>query len=360
MNTSDQLVAYIRSADPLGEADLDGWPDEATTHRVIDRIVASDPYDSVVDPAAEPVAGRARPRRVLTPLAGVLVLAVAGTGIAFATGILGGPAPDPVKAHLAELDRGIPADLRYNADVEGARAVAAADGGALYYAVLADGGYCLEVTSDGTTPRGASCVPAARLGSLPLDVIAPIAGQGSGPLFVAGRANDRHVSRLQARFSDGTTIAIPFGLDRSWLLAVPEPQRASALADGLSVLALDDSGATVTTVSVPPLRDDDPTGTAHDGELPLVLTTTSDGSDFTLVLGIAGRVNVPGAVNLELRFPDGTHLAVPTSNGRFDLVLPGNRQHDFARAAGTLVALQDGVVVATARVGSVAYWRAHG
>src|SRR5439155_83532 len=63
---------------------------------------------------------RGRNRLVAVDAAGVLV----GGTAAAATTILGRPAPDPVRAHLAELDEGMPPDLRYNPDLSNARAVA--------------------------------------------------------------------------------------------------------------------------------------------------------------------------------------------------------------------------------------------
>lgn len=341
---TDALLELVRAADPLDPAELASW---SASDRLLARAFAS--------PAEE----LPRHRRLLPIAVGVLAASAGTVAVAVATGVLGGPAPDPVKAHLAELDRGIPADLRYDADVEHARTVAATGSGALYLADLADGGYCIEVASTGGSPRGASCVPRARLEGLKLDVTAPIAVDAQAPLLVGGRANDPRIARVFARYTDGTVADIPFGLDRAWLLEVPDAQRATALAKGVTVVGVDSTGTAVSTVHVPALRDDDPRGTAHDGKDPLVLTTTSDGEDLTRVLGIQGRVNLSGVITLQLSFPDGTMLAVPVAaDGTYRVALPADRQDDFASAPGTLVALREGEVVASRPVLSVAGWRA--
>ena len=111
---------------------------------------------------------------------------------------------------------------------------------------------------------------------------------------------------------------------------------------------------------MPPLRDDDPLGTAHDAKQPIVVDTVSDGDDLTLVLAVRGRVNIRGDVQLSLRYPDGATTAVPVSDGgAFRVAIPADRQDAFADRPGRLVATRDGDVVATAPVASVAWWRAH-
>lgn len=109
---------------------------------------------------------------------------------------------------------------------------------------------------------------------------------------------------------------------------------------------------------LPPLRDD------YDAKLdekqPIFVSTVSNGSDFTLVLGIEGRVNVNGFTTLELAYPDGTTVAIPTKfDGSYRFDLPTDRRDDFARAFGVLTARDpNGRPLATAPVASVAAWRA--
>jgi hypothetical protein len=256
----------------------------------------------------------------------------------------------------------MPADLRYDPDLDHARAVAASGAATLYLADLADGGYCIEVATQGSRPRGASCVQSGRLASLPLDVTAPIPDSDTASLVVAGRANDERIATLEARYADGAVTRVDFGLDRAWLTTVPASERRTALTSGVTVVGLDPAGTTVATVRVPPLHDDDPLGTAHDADQPLVVTTTSDSDDLTRVLAVAGRVDLAAPVHLAIRFPDGAELAVPiAADGTFNVRLPSARQDDFATTPGILVAVRDGATVASKPIWSVAAWRAaHG
>jgi hypothetical protein len=353
MTEPNQLLERVRAADPLDSAEVDAWWDGPGAPLVLDRVYAADSTDQTAAVAR-------RPGRRVGWIAVAVLLGSGGTvGVAAAAGLLGSPAPDPVTAHLAELDAGLPSDLRYDPDLSHARAGAATDTATLYLADLADGGYCIEVASQVSRPRGASCVPAADLAGLPLDVTAPIPHDDTSPLIVGGRANDERISTIQARYADGVTTRVEFGLDRAWLLEVPETEHLSTLTSGVTITGLDNSGSTVATVQVPALHDDDPLGTAHDTDQPLVVTTISDGRDLTKVLGVHGQVNLTGSVQLQLRFPDGSHLDVPVDDdGTFRLTLPVDRQDDFARSAGSLVALRDGTVVASRPIYSVAARRA--
>jgi hypothetical protein len=176
-------------------------------------------------------------------------------------------------------------------------------------------------------------------------------------LLVGGRANDPRVVEVRVQYADGRSDTVDFGLDRSWLLEVPDGERVTALDSGLHIVALDADGAVVARETVPPLRDDDPLGTAHD-DAPIVSSTISDGHDLTLVLGIEGRVNVSPPVRLTLRYPDGTTIDVRVAaDGTFHLMLPAARQDDFATRPGLLKVIEHGDVVGTTPVGSVAYWR---
>jgi hypothetical protein len=350
MTTTD-VALLVRRTDPLDDGEAERWAASPAARAILAGVVAS---QARVEPPAQ------RRRRPVRVLATVVVVGAASTATAFATGLLGGPAPDRVKEHLAELDRGMPADLRYNPDLDHARAVAATASGALYLADTDDGGYCLEVVSGTDRPRGATCVPGTELAAHPLEVTAPIPDGDASPLLVGGRANDDGIATVRATYADGTSTTVPFGLDRSWLLEVPARHQSSALADGIVISGVDSDGTTVARAAVPALRDDDPTGTKHDAEQPIVATTRSDGDDLSLVLGVEGRVNLPGPVRLTLRYPDGTTVPVPlTDNGSFRLLLPTSRQDDFATRAGALVATRHGAVVATTPIASVAYWRGH-
>lgn len=346
MNSSDEVVEMVRLADPLTEAELRAWTAKAGDGLLLDIM-------------SKATARPARRRRSRAPIALAIAVATGVTGVAAASGLLGGSAPDRVKEHLAELDAGMPADLRIRPDVERARSVAASASGVLYLAQLADGGYCMEVVSDGDQPRGAACVASADLSSRPLEVTAPIPAGNGAAILVGGRINADRIVAVQLRYADGIALSVPLGLDRAWLAEVPDRQRESAFSAGVVVAGLDGNGDVVTTVKVPPLRDDDPSGTAHDDSRPIVVTTISDGSDFTLVSGVEGRVNIEGATRVQLRYPDGTTTPIGMGkDGRFALVLPADRQDDLDRVPGALVALDShGRVIATAPIASVSYWR---
>lgn len=346
MNRLDEVVDMVRLADPLDETEVRAW-----TARAADGLL--------LDVLSKPTAGPTRRHRSRAPIALAIAVATGATGVAAASGLLGGPAPDRVKEHLAELDAGMPADLRLKPDVERARSVAAVASGVLYLAELADGGYCLEVVSDGDRPRGAACVPSAELLSRPLEVTAPIPAGDDAPILVGGRINADRIVAVQLRYADGVAGSVPLGLDRAWLAEVPDGERESAFSKGVVVAGLDGYGHVVATVDVAPLRDDDATGTAHDAARPIVATTISDGRDFTLVRGIEGRVNVDGAATAHLRYPDGTTAPIVIfADGRFTVVLPADRQGDLDRVPGSLVVLdRRGRVIASAPIASVSYWR---
>ena len=115
-------------------------------------------------------------------------------------------------------------------------------------------------------------------------------------------------------------------------------------------------GRDVSTLAVPPLRDDDPDGTAHDREQPVFVSTISTGVDLTLVLGIEGSVNVAGATTLELEYTDGTISEITLApDGSYRFMIPPDRQHDFATSSGKLVAHDaGGQIVASVSLTSVA------
>jgi hypothetical protein len=128
-------------------------------------------------------------------------------------------------------------------------------------------------------------------------------------LVVAGRANDPRIDAVRVTFPNGAEAPVPLERDRAWLLQIPDDQKAAVLARGLVVRGTDRAGGTVASQTLPPFADDDPSGTAHDGEHALVVETISDSRDFARVLGIRGRVNATGSVALHFEFPDGTQLA---------------------------------------------------
>ena len=345
----DELLSLVREADPLDPAELRNWAESRDREQVLRTVCAT---------AAEPARMRRRRRSRLVAVAVAAVL-VGGATAAAAT-VLGRPAPDPVRAHLAELDRGLPPDLRDNPNLNNAHAVAATASGALYAADLPDGGYCIEATSAHDQPRGATCVRASQASARPVEVLAPIPPNDHAPLLIGGRLNRSDLKSLEVGFGGGTASPVRLGLDRYFLIQVPATDQAAALSDGAQLTAINSHRQVAARVPVPPLRDSDPQGNAHDQQQPIYVTTISNGTDLTLVFGIEGQVNLLGYTTLELTYPDGTVVRIPTDlHGRYHFTLPPDRRDDFTRSFGVLTARNAaGKALGTTPVGSVAAWRA--
>jgi hypothetical protein len=229
----------------------------------------------------------------------------------------------------------MPPDLRYNPDLSNARAVAATPSGTLYAADLPDGGYCIEAASTDDQPRGGTCIRAAEASAQPIEVLAPIAQDDDAPLLIGGRLNSADLDTLEVAYEGGAASPVPLGLDRYFLIEVPAADKAAALDYGAQLTALDAEGRVAARQHIPPLRDTDPKGTAFDRKQPIYVSTISDDSDFTLVLGIEGRVNIPRYATLELTYPDGTVIRIPTdADGRYSFEFPRARRDDFARSFG--------------------------
>ena len=344
MSTMDSVLERVRQADPISEIDLRQWSASAEARQLFDLVVDSS------------VVVRPRRHRARWLAGGVVVVTGAVATAAAASGVLGGPAPDPIRAHLAGLDAGMPQDLRLNPDVEHAMAVASTTSGVLYAADLKDGGYCIEVASEGDKPRGAACVTAAHLRDRAIEVTAPIPSGPAAALLVGGRINDSSVERVVVRNPDGTSNDVALGLARYWLVEVPDSVRAVALANGVQIAGVDTDGQDVSTLAVPPLRDEDPDGTALDRAQPVFVSTISTGDDLTLVLGVEGSVNAKGATTLELQYPDSTTADIALSpDGSYRFMIPPDRQSDFASSSGRLIARDaSGQVVASVSFSSVA------
>ncbi|MEO8267223.1 MAG: hypothetical protein ABI706_17105 [Ilumatobacteraceae bacterium] len=344
MSTMDSVLERVRRVDPIREIDLYQWGTSAEARRVFDFVVSSS------------VVGRPRRHRARWLAGGAVVVTGAFATAAAASGVLGGPAPDPIRAHLAALDDGLPQDLRLNPDVEHAMAVASTASGVLYAADLKEGGYCIEIATEGDRPRGAACVTAARVGDRAIEVTAPIPSGPTAALLVGGRINDSRVERVVVRYPDGTSNDVVLGLARYWLVEVPDSVRSVALTDGVQIAGVDAGGLDVSTLAVPPLRDEDPDGTALDRAQPVFVSTISTGDDLTLVLGVEGSVNAAGATTLELEYPGGTSAGIALApDGSYRFMIPPDRQSDFESSSGKLIARDaSGQIVASVSFSSVA------
>ena len=345
MITTEAVLHAVREADPIDMPDVHHWATSEEARLVFDRIVGSDV--GVVRPF---------PHRRAKWIGGAAAVTVAIGSAAAASGVLGDPAPEPIRAHIAAVDEGLPDDLRLNPDVEHATAVATTAAGVLYAADVTGGGYCYEIATEGDRPRGAVCVRPDQVTARAIEVTAPIPADAAAPLLVAGRINDAAVERIVARYSNGTSEDIALGLGGYWMIEVPDAARQVALTDGLEIVGLGTDGAELAVQPVPPLADEDPTGTAHDAEQPIFVSTFSDEHDLTLVLGLEGSVNAEGATTLELQYPDGTISEIALApDGTYQYTLPPERQSDLAAAWAQLTARDaNGAVVATASFSSVA------
>lgn len=346
--TGDVVTKLLMDADPAARRDGMGWAASPQGDAVLRRIMAGEPV------AAGPVRTGRSGLKVLLIAATLLLAAAAG---AVAGEVLGRPAPPDVRRDIANVDQGMPADLRSNPDVQNARLAAVSPDASLYYATLVDGGYCFEILTDAEAGRGAICTPGSAVGSLPIEITVPFTDPitASSPIVVGGRVNVP-ASSLEARFADGRSEQIALGADLFYLFDVPGDELAGGHASGFELIARDATGAVSGSARVPGSDTRSPEET--DRLMPIFVSTISTHEDFSKVLGVEGRVNVGGATRLELRYPDGTTALIPVDGrGRYHYLLPSGRQDDLARRAGTLTAYDvNGNQLATAPLASVAYW----
>lgn len=298
---------------------------------------------------------RGRARAAAAIAAGALALA---GGAVAAQRLLGSPAPASVQADLAGVDVGLPADIRLLPDATHARAVATDGDSVLFAADLPGGGYCTEIVTDDSRPRGVTCADASDVASRSIgvsvpsdDTIAPDA-----PVTLGGRVDAPRGSRLVVTYGDGAnTDEIPLSPERFFVFDVPSAHRALARAGTIRLTAFDDSRRQVGEATIPA---DWSRPAVPDSTQPLFVSTKSDSADFTKVYGIEGHVGVAGATRLELRYADGSVTQVPLDNdGTFNAAIADDRVDAFMRPQ-VLVALDaNGVVLATAHIAAVAYWR---
>ncbi len=301
---------------------------------------------------------RSRRRRLtrITAVACAGSLIVAGAGLGAAV-LLGWPAPLHVRNELAAVDRGLPADLRLNPDVEHATAVASTATATLYAASLKDGGSCTEIVTAGDRARGARCTTGAELTRRALDVTLP-SDEGAGPespVVLGGRINPAEGSSLAAVYADGSSDTVELGEGRYFLFEVPAEHLSSVHASGLELVARDSGGSVVARSSIPADWDDP---AVPDSMVPLYVSTRSDESDFTKVYGLEGHVSAEGAATLELDYGDGTRVSIPIQpDGSYAYTVPADRIDDFMQPRTLEARAGNGEVVASAPVAAVAYWR---
>jgi hypothetical protein len=350
-----EIDDLVREADPITVEDKERWMRSPATGAIRTRIAAGSRHP---EPRPDRVGRRSRVRVLV--LAAVALMAI-GAAAATATILLGEPAPPAVKRDIAGVDAGFPADLRLNPDVANARSVASAGTSVLYFAQLKDGGHCTELVTSGV-PRGAVCHTAQQVESMPVEVTIPFTNPvtKASPVTLGGRVNADGASSLEIRYGDGSVDPITLGTDGFFVFEVPSAHLAVVHGSDFELVALAQDGTEAASLDVPAVGEE-PAGPIED-PAPITVDTISDGSDFTLVLGVRGRVNAEGAVSLEFRYPDGTIVSVTLmEDGSYDFDIPTARQGDLLHAPGTLIARDaGGQEVASVPVASVAFWRIHG
>ena len=351
------VLEMVKRANPVDSQGVEAWIETDAPARIRSQIEdAAFRADRPWTDAAPRSRRMSRGIRVAGLAAALLLV---GGGIAGAAAVLlGRPAPQGVKEDLRGLDAGLPADIRLNPDVANARSVAATPTTTLYYAELRNGGYCTEiVTTSG--PRGANCITSTQISNVPIEVSVPTSDpqSSSTPVSIGGRVNVDGAVTLSIVYADGSEDPISFGEDHFYVFDVPGSRLATVHAVGFELIGRDASGSVVARGSVPADFDQ----VESDDHQPIFVSTISDGSDLTKVLGVEGTVNVDGAVSLELVYPDGSRVDLPLrSDGSYRFDLPADRVGDLYHVPGQLIARDaSGKVVARARVAAVAYWRAH-
>lgn len=297
-------------------------------------------------------------RRKLRAAAIACVAALVVAGAAFGTAtLLGWPAPEHVKRELDAVDRGLPQDLRLNPDVEHASAVASTGSSTLYAAALKDGGRCTELVTPDDRGRGATCTTGSEQVARPIEVTVPSDDRAGdeGPVVFAGRLNAARGAELEIAYEDEGIDAIPLGEDRYFVFEVPAERRASAHASGFRLIARDDEGSIIATISVPADWDDE---AVPDEAAALFVSTRSDESDLTKVYGLEGHVSAEGAASLELDYGDGDRVPIAIEpDGSFEYTVPQNRVDDFMEPRQLVARDRAGTVIVSRPVAAVAYWR---
>jgi hypothetical protein len=312
-------------------------------------------------PAARRLAAARRGRRRAVRIAAVTgaTLALAGSAAVAGFDILGSPAPPAVRQDLLDVDRGMPADLRLNPDVENARAVAATDDSVVYFARLAGGGYCAELVTRGAQPRGAVCSTDDGADRSGMSVTVPFTDPvtDDSPVTVSGSVARAGATSVELVYPDGGSDSVELGRERFFVADVPDAHLAAVHRHGLLLVARDGDGEAIAQAAIstdaitPPSEAERP----HD---PIEIDTVSTEADLTLVLRVRGSLHVDGVDHLTLRYPDGTTVRIDPRSNRFDYAVPRPRQDDLM-TPGTLTALdRRGTVLAERPVAAVAYWHA--
>jgi hypothetical protein len=174
-------------------------------------------------------------------------------------------------------------------------------------------------------------------------------------LRAMGMKIGRHAFVNTDLLSDPSLLTL--GDDGFFVFAVATDQLAEAHQLGVKLVATDVAGTEIASVDIPPTDFSNPA--KQDARQPIFVSTISTQNDLTKVLGVEGSVNIPGAVSLELRYPDGTTVNIPLSgDGHYLYNVPEQRTGDLFDTPGWLIARDgSGIELARTPVAAVAYWR---
>ena len=310
-------------------------------------------------PAAERCAATRRRRRRVARTAG-LALAVAGLLASAALGadaLLGRPAPKSVQRDLQAVDAGMPADLRRNPDVRHARSVAVDGNSIVYFAELADGGYCAELVTR-NRGRGAVCSTAAQTDRTAIGVTVPFTDPitASSPVTVSGHVSVAGASTMQLVYPDHAAEEVPISRRSFYVAEVPDAHLSAVHRHGLVLIARGADGRALAQAVVPSDAITPPSEARRPKD-PIEIDTISDGRDLTKLLGVRGTLHIPGATRLAFRYPDGHTVPIHLRRRAYRYDIPPSRRGDFADTPGAIEAFDaSGATVGARAVASVAYW----
>jgi hypothetical protein len=312
------------------------------------------------DGVARLVADRERRRRRARAL-GIAAAALAclcGIAIASAT-FVGSPAPRSVQDDIAAVDAGMPAGLRMSPDVHNARSVAATGRSTLWMADLAGAGRCLELTTTyypNVRAPGCSTGTALALGPISATIPNDETSDPAAPVVIAGHVEPTAAVSLEIALGDGRKLPVPFGAQRFYVIDLTGADAADARARGLTLVAADRNGAEVARVTVP--ADWDAGSADVEATTTADVTTRSDSSDLTKVLGIDGVLRDPKPASLQIVYDADTTVDIPlAADGSFHYDVPQNRRRAFMTPRHLVGRDATGRIVVERQVAAVAFWR---
>ena len=307
------------------------------------------------------ISERSRRRRRSRLLAVALAALLSLSGLAFAaTAFVSSRAPASVQTDIAAVDAGMPDALRLNPDVHNARSVATTGASTLWLADLANGGRCMELTTTYyPSVRAPGCTTGTALDLTPITATLPNDDRvgPASPVVIAGHVQTASAVSLSLTLSDGRSVPVPFGAQHFYVIDLTGADAADVRAHGVSLEADDAAGIAVARMTVPADWD---AGAADVGrETAVDVTTRSDSSDFTKVLGIDGILRDPLPASLELVYDDDHAVEIELApDGTFHYDVPADRQGDFMTPRRLVGRDAQGRVVVDRPVAAVAYWRA--